>query len=208
MIRKLPLLLLLVPTAVLADRGELYTLLEVSPAALRDAGPFATGAASWKPLPVAGQLLGYYGLTHGLHVGASLGLGRAPNWVSRDVAWQLPDGSSPTGNLYEDLFTLRAGGLASYRLDTGYPVAPVGRLELGLSLQRFSNRAFIPSNTTLQLPVDSSTTVAPYARVTVGAEVRFANHWLASFGLGGRRLLGSRTPWQVEASLAAGYIWW
>lgn len=201
------LALLLLPVAARADRGEWYTQLEFAPSAVRLEAPGPDTSAAWRFLPSLNALV-HYGLTHELTVGGTVGIGYGRNLLLQGVALQLPEGSRPRGDLYEDLLALSLAGVASYRLDTGLRVAPVARLELGLSADYFHNRAFFPAGTSLELPQDATFDVAPYARLVLGAEYRIADHWTAFLGAGARREVGGRTPWCLEASLAAAFLWW
>ncbi|MFY0584379.1 hypothetical protein ACN28S_67755 [Cystobacter fuscus] len=91
------------------------------------------------------------GLTHELLVGSALDLTYGRDILFSDAALELADGSRPRGRLYEDLLGLSLGAVAAYRYDTGYSIAPVVRVELGLAGRFFHNRTFLPSNTTVQI---------------------------------------------------------
>jgi hypothetical protein len=204
----LPLLaLLLLPLSARADRGELYTLLELSPSASRLAAPSTSAGPAWKLLP-AGKVLVLRGLTHELLVGGALGVAYGKDLLFQDAAIELTDGSSPRGRLYEDLLGLSLGAAAAYRYDTGYPVAPVLRAELGLAGRFFHKRTFLPANTTVQIAEPSLTEWTPYSHVALGAELRFADKWVGALGLGATRYFHGRAPWQVGGFLVIGRIWW
>lgn len=208
MSRALPLLaLLLLPLSARADKGELYTLLELSPSASRLAAPSSSAGPSWQLLP-AGKVLVLRGLTHELLLGGALGVAYGKDLLYRDAALELDDGSRPRGLLYEDLLGLSVGAVAAYRYDTGYSIAPVLRVELGLAGRFFHNRAFLPANTTVQLAQPSFTQWTPYSHVALGSELRFADKWVAALSVGATRSFRGRVPWQVDTSLVIGRIWW
>lgn len=205
--RALLFLLLLLPLSARADRGELYTLLELSPSASRLAAPSSSAGPSWKLLP-AGKVLVLRGLTHELLLGGALGVAYGKDLLFRNAALELDDGSRPRGSLYEDLLGLSVGAVAAYRYDTGYSIAPVLRAELGLTGRLFHNRTFLPANTTVQIAGPSLTEWAPYSHLALGAELRFSDRWVAALGLGATKHFRGRIPWEVDASLVIGRVWW
>lgn len=205
----LPLCLFLLPLAARADKGELYTLLELSPSVARLSSPSSSAAPSWKPLP-AGKVLVLHGLTHELLLGGALGVAYGKDLLFQDATLELADGSRPRGHLYEDLARLSLGAAAAYRYDTGYALAPVLRVELGLAGALSHNRTFLPANTTVQIAQDSLITWTGYSHVALGAELRFREHWVATAGLGATGHAGARrkSDWEIGASLVIGRIWW
>src|SRR5690348_4972916 len=84
-----------------ADRRELTAALEAAPALVRLDDPL-TGASSSSGLGASASVNVFYGLTHEIHLGATLGFRTAPDVVFRDQAITLPDGSRPRGDLYEN----------------------------------------------------------------------------------------------------------
>lgn len=208
MSRALSLLaLLLVPLSARADRGELYTLLELSPSASRLDAPSSPAGPSWKMLP-AGKVLVLRGLSHELLLGGALGVAYGKDLLFQNASLELDDGSRPRGRLFENLLGLTIGAVAAYRYDTGYSIAPIVRAELGLSGRFFHNRTFLPANTSVQIAEPSLTEWTPYSHVALGAELRFADKWVAALGVGATRSFRGRVPWQVDASLVIGRIWW
>lgn len=201
------LALLVLPLSARADRGELYTLLELAPSASRLTAPSTSAGPAWKLLPAAKALV-LHGLTHELLLGGALGVTYGKDLLFQDAALELADGSRPRGRLYEDLLGLSLGAVAAYRYDTGYSIAPVVRAELGLAGRLFHNRTFLPANTTAQIAEPSLAEWTPYSHVALGAELRFADKWVATLGLGATKHFRGRIPWEVDASLVIGRVWW
>ncbi len=153
------------------------------------------------------QLVAYYGLTHSLHVGAAFGFSGGLNTAYQRMTLQLEDGSRPTGDLFEDFFTVTAAAVLAYRLDTGYPLAPLARVELGGNFVRYPHGEFFPDQTRLALALPTRSELVPSARLVMAVEYRFADRWVASVGLSARRHFGGRSPWLLTVPLSAGVIW-
>lgn len=200
------LLLLLVPLAAHADRGELYTLLEVTPGQSSSSGPFESTATVFHSTPGA-QLVAYYGLNHSLDVGAALGITGGRNTAWRHVTPQLADGSRPTGDFFEDFFSATAAAVLTWRLDTGYPFAPLARAEFGAALLGYPRAEFFPDNTRLALSIPARMELVPSMRLVTAIEYRFTDRWVASVGLAARHNFGGRTPWQLSLPVSVGVIW-
>ncbi|RKH92983.1 hypothetical protein [Corallococcus sp. AB038B] len=198
--------LLLLPSAALADRGELYTLLEGGPSllAVDDA---LDGEARATPAALGAQLLAYYGLSNTLHVGAAFG-GVLRNDVGyMGKTYRTQDGSQPQGDFFQNLTGISLAAVAAYRVDTGYDLAPVFRLELGAAYLRYSALQFYPANVSLALDVPTRSEFAPTARAVAGLEYRFASSYVASIGLSARRNFGARAAWSVDLPVHFGLIW-
>ena len=200
------LAVLLVPLSARADRGERYALVELTPGRGSFSGP-VDGTSPASNFSTGAQLVTYYGLTHSLNVGASLGVSGGFNTAWRRMTLPLADGSRPTGDFFEDFFSATAAALVTYRLDTGYPLAPLARLELGCSILSYPHAEFFPDNTRLALPYPARPELVPSARLVAAVEYRFADRWVASLGLSAHRHFGGRTSWLLSVPLSVGYIW-
>jgi hypothetical protein len=198
--------LLLASWPARADRGELYTLLEVTPGRSSLSRTF-DGPSTAQLFTPGVQLSACYGLTHSLHVGAALGFSAGFNTAWRRVTLQLADGSHPTGDLFEDFFSATAAAVLSWRVDTGHPFAPLARVELGGTLLGYPHAEFFPDHTRLALALPQHTELVPSTRLVVALEYRFADRWVASLGLSARHHFGGRTPWQLSVPLSVGAIW-
>lgn len=200
------LALLLVSLPARADRRELYTLLEVTPGRGFFSSPF-DGAPPATNFSAGAQLITCYGLTHSLHIGAALGFSGGLNTAYRRMTLPLEDGSRPMGDLFENFFSATTAAVLAWRLDTGYPFAPLARVELGGAFLSYPHGEFFPDHTRLALALPARSELVPTARLVAAVEYRFADRWVTSIGLSARRNFGGRTPWLLAVPLSVGAIW-
>lgn len=205
-VRRAAALLLLLSVPALADRREGYVLLEggLGVQLLKDA---ASGSKSGTGLGPAGELQLFYGLTNSLHAGV---YGRgffSPDVAFADVTATLPDGSMPSGALYQNAHGFGGGALLRWRFDTGYEVAPFAQLELGFGWARFSRLELIPSRRGYGLSLPMRDVFTADGRVVLGVEVRLIEHLVLEAVLGARGALSPLLPWQLDAALAVGAVW-
>lgn len=204
--RLLLLAALLLPLVATADRRELYGTLTLGPAFLVVTDPAAGDSTTTRPA-LSAELVGYYGLTNSLHVGASLRFLGTKDARFPSLTVQQPDGSTPSGSLYLDTWGLGAAALAAYRLDTGFNLAPVARVEVGLAYTRYSNLALIPESLAYALPLPSLSDLAFITRASLALEYRLGDRFVASAGVGIRHAIGSLTTWTLDIPLTFGVIW-
>lgn len=200
-------LALLVPALALADRRELYTQVGVGPSflVLRDA---AEGKAPGTLLALGLEASAYYGLTNELHVGGVVRAALGRDAAFQGVHLQQRDGSELTGALYEDPFALGAAALLVYRVSTGSELAPLARLELGVSHHRYSRLLFVPAGTTLGVDLLDASETSLGGRLTLALEYRFLSTFVASLGASAQASLGgSRAPWRFELPFTVGVVW-
>lgn len=204
--RPAPLVLaVLLSTPALADRRELYLELEAGLGVqlLADA---ATATQRGTGLGPALQLSAFYGLTNSLHVGGYARGFFAPDIAFPSVTATLADGSTPTGTLYENAFGAGAGGLARWRFDTGYPIAPFAQLELGVAWVRFEKLQLIPNGRNFGLELPSQSLLALDGRALIGLEWRLGDRFVLALHFAGRRAFNRVAQWQLDAALAACFI--
>jgi hypothetical protein len=206
MVRLPALLCLCLATTAAADRREGYVLLEggLGVQLLHD------GAAALAPgtgLGPAGELQLFYGFTNSLHVGGYARGFWAPDTAFTGVTATLPDGSTPTGTLYENVHGFGGGALVRWRFDTGYLVAPFAQLELGVAWLRIDNQELIPTGRDFGLSLSMRDVLTADGRLAVGVEVRLLEHLVLELVLGARHTLSPFLPWQFDGALAAGVVW-
>ena len=142
-----------------------------------------------------------------MNVGATLGFSGGFNTAYRRMTLQLEEGSRPTGDLFENFFSTTAAAVLAWRLDTGYPFAPLSRVELGGTFLSYTHVEFFPDHTRLALALPSRSELVPSARLVAAVEYRFADRWVASIGLSARHSFGGRTPWLLSVPFSVGTIW-
>jgi hypothetical protein len=204
--RAVLLVLLLLPFHARADRRELYALLSASPAVLSLQAPVEGAPSTTAPALGAG-LVGYYGLTNTLHVGASLDLLGTRNARFPGVTRVQPDGSPLTGTFFLNAWTVGLSALALYRFDTGYALAPVARVQVGLTRHAFTHQQLIPEGQRFAVDVPGEARLALTAGASLGAEYRWNAHLVASVAVRVGRSFQVRAPWAVELPLAVGWVW-
>lgn len=205
--KRLPVLaFILVSAPALADRRELYVLLEGGAAveSLRDAPSLTQSGTAVGP---AGELQAFYGLSNTLHLGGYVRGLYAPNVSFQGVAAVLEDGSRPTGTLYEDTHGFGAGVLARWRFDTGYTLAPLAQLELGATWRRYRLQQLIPSGKDFAISLPDKDELAPDVRLVAGVEYRVLDQVLLELLVGARRPLAGVIAWQLTGSVAVGLVW-
>lgn len=203
---RLALLCCLLSSSALADRREFYGMLEggLGVQFLADA---ASGSKPGTGLGPAGEVQLFFGLTNSLHVGV---YGRgffSPDVAFADVTATLPDGSMPSGALYENAHGFGGGAMLRWRFDTGYDIAPFAQLELGFGWARFSKLELIPSRRDYGLPLPMREVFTADGRLVIGLEVRLIEHLVLEVAVGGRRSLSDVIPWQLDACVGVGTVW-
>lgn len=196
----------LVPGIAQADRKELYVALGLEPALMHTNDAYDT-RASGNTTRGALALTAYYGLTNTLHVGAALRSTMAKDIHVSPIAVQLPDGTRPTGTLYEDLFAVSLGAVAHYRVDTGYRTAPTLSLEAGLASYSYTNRIHSPNNAGYAFTVRSTSDTAPYVRPAVGVEYRATDRVVVAVSVAAELAPGVHQPWAIGIPFNVGLIW-
>lgn len=198
-------LVLLAAPPALADRRELYALLEGGAGLHLQKDP-AAAAQTGAGVGLAGQLHVFYGITNSLHVGGWVRGFWAPDIAFASVTPTLADGSTPTGTLYANAHGFAGGALARWRFDTGFAVAPWVQLELGLGWQRFSLQQLIPTGRDFAIPLPLRDELSPEARLAGGVEYRLLERLLLQLVLGVRRNFGAVAQWQFDLSLGVGVV--
>lgn len=196
----------LIASRASADRRELTAALEMAPALVRIDDPL-TGASSSTALGGSASVTLFYGLSHEIHLGGTLGFRTAPDVAFRDQTITLPDGSRPRGDLYENAHAVTAGVLLHLRWDTGEDFAPFGRLEIGGGYFSYTNLAHYPSGAQLSIPLPTLQEFALTGRGSVGLEYRFWNRFVAAAALAFRYDFNSLSVWQLELPLSFGVTW-
>lgn len=189
-----------------ADRRELTAALEVAPALVRIDDPL-TGATSSTAFGGSASVTLFYGFTHELHLGGTLGFRTAPDVTFRDQTITLPDGSRPRGDLYENAHAVTAGALLHLRWDTGEDFAPFARLEIGGGYFSYTNLAHYPSGAQLSIPLPGLQELAVTGCVSLGLEYRFWNRFVGSVALAIRHNFNALSVWQVNLPLSIGLVW-
>jgi hypothetical protein len=190
-----------------SDAGEFQASVEVVPTLAGVVDPVTAERLAW-PLVGGLRLSAVYGLDHQFHLGLAVHVGGAPDVHFAGVAFPLPDGSRPGGDLFTNLLAAGAGILGHFRLDTGEPWAPFARVELGGSYCQFSGIAHYPSGTGLRLGQEARTELAPSGRAALGLEYRFGNRILGSLAIAVQGNMGARWAWQFELPITVAYVWW
>lgn len=200
------ILVLLAPMLTRAERGELYTLLEGAPSIVSTADAL-DGTNSQARAALGGRLVAYYGLTHELHLGGALHGFYRPDIRFADKQLTLTDGSTPNGDLWENVGQFGAAAVLAYRFDTGHLWAPVLRAEVGASLHRYTSLQFFASAGSFSQTEKNRSEFRPDARLVGSLEYRFWDRFIASAGLGVQRSFGALTGWRFDLPLSLGAIW-
>jgi hypothetical protein len=190
-----------------ADGRELYTTFSAAPSATKFEPAAGTGSGVFAVGPAFGLGV-FYGVSHTVHVGARFRFA-----LARDVAFErtsvmLPDGSRPSGMLYENATHFDLTALLHYRFDTGEGWAPFFELEAGGGHTQYSGLQQFPSGTTLAVPLADVARTAPVGRGAVGMEWRLWNRLIVSAALAGGFQLGALAPWALELPVSVGVVWW
>jgi hypothetical protein len=194
--------LLLAPCSAWADARELYVLVEGAPALLFLKDPSA-GQASTRQVAFLGAVTAYYGFTNSLHLGLNAHLA-----ITDNVSFPgLSIDSLPQGTLYENVLAVGADALAAYRLDTGYPVAPVARLQFGGTYQSYLGQQLVTNDMAHAVALPDKSELVWGVQLGLGAEYRFGDHLVASLGVAARYSLSGLIRWQLSLPLTAGVIW-
>lgn len=203
--RALALLFCLSAAAALADRRELYVTGSASAAQLQLQDP-AGGAVGASPFGLGAELGAFYGITNSIHVGGSASFSLTRDASFSGVSVRLDDGSQPRGALYQDAWSLTAGPYVHYRYDTGYDLAPIGRLGVSAGYVQYSRLQLIPDGRDFAIPFPDQSEFVFGARALLGAEYRFNDWMVASIAIGARHHFNSLWPWQFELPLTFGMI--
>lgn len=199
-------LVLLLAVPARADQRELYTSLELSPSILL-LDDTLDGRSHASQVAAGGGILVYYGLTNTVHVGLAARALWTPNVQFPGKQYALTDGSSPSGSLFEDVLGFGGALVGAYRFDTGLPIAPVFRLELGGTYLRYNHLQFIADNTQVSFSFPALSELVFGAKAVLAVEYRFGNHFVASLGVGARKNFNSLNTWQFELPITVGWIW-
>ncbi|BDG08627.1 hypothetical protein [Anaeromyxobacter paludicola] len=202
----LAVLAMLRPVPAHADRGETYALLSVEPGVAGFSDP-SLGRASSTQFRSELGLVGYYGLTNALHVGAAVRYATSSGLSFSPSAAGLPGGPTYPGTLVATDQAFSASALALYRFDSGYHLAPVLAGEVGYTTQSLHDVALVPQGTSYGIPLSSRTDSAPFARVSALVEWRFANRWVSIAGVAVMRTGLQSAPWQCTFPIMVGMIW-
>jgi hypothetical protein len=196
---------LLLSSAALADRQEFYVVPTFGPELLRMSAP-THGSMATKPT-LGFSLSGFYGLTNSLHAGVALHYASLANVPFDRTSATLTDGSQPTGTLYSDSSLYGATVFALYRLNMPSALVPVFKLGVGPVIASYKNLALFPEGTQFQIAQPDQSEVGFATQLSVGAQYRLGNHFLASAALEVRRNFGTHTPWEYALPISAGYVW-
>lgn len=194
------------PSVVRADQGELYTSVELSPqfSHVSDAVTEASHTTTFTP---AASFSVLYGITNTIHVGATVHFMMARNVTYQPITLRLPDSSSSTGALYEDITAYGASLAAAYRFDTGTHLAPIIQADVGLASLAYSNVSHVPSGILYAIAFPSVSELVLEVRASARLEYRFGDHMVASGGAGVILAPGSLTPWTIQLPITVGWIW-
>lgn len=193
--------------AARADRAELHIIPAFSPELMSLTVPTDGSASSASKPTVALSLCGFYGITNTLHVGVELRYTGLKNVPFEHTSVALSDGSSPTGTLYSDTTLYSATAFALYRVDLPSAIVPVFRLGAGPVIGSYKNLALYPDQTQFHLSQPDQSEFGFALTLSVGAQYRVGNHWLAALSVEVRRNLGLHVPWEYALPLSVGYVW-
>jgi hypothetical protein len=185
-----------------ADARETYAVVTLGPSVLVLKDAEQGKASSARPALLA-ELACFYGLTNTLHVGGAFRFAVAKNFAFDGVTISQPT-SSPRGSLYEDATSFGLAAFLAYRVDTGYHLAPVGRLELTATSNHYGNIELVPDGTNYIIGLPSVSEFSLGARALLGAEYRIGDRWVATLGIAVRRDFGGHATFalDVPASIA------
>jgi hypothetical protein len=198
-------LVLVIPATVRADKGELYALIGGQFLLPRyDSALGGPGRAT----PTAGGLdaVAYYGLTNWIHVGAAVHVSRVSDVTFENTRVTLSDGSPSTGAVYLNDLASGGGAVALCRFDTGYRLAPVLSLELGVNHHSYTEIDHVPAGASYQLAFPDVSEFVLSARGELLLEYRFTDHLVAAAGVSAVAEQG-HMPWQLGVPLRFGVIW-
>lgn len=194
------------PSVALADRKELYTVLNVESSNHHFKDP-VHGDSSSNAWGAGLGLASYYGLTNTLHFGGALRVSRAKNVAFDGVTLISGAGTSNTGRLYADTLSFQLGALALYRLDTGHALAPALSFESGVVRRTYSNIGLTPDGASYSLRQANNDETLLYVRAALTLEYRFWERFVASAGVAGQLEPGGLMPWQISIPVNVGLIW-
>ena len=192
---------LLASPAAQADGRELYTLVEAAPAVvvLND---IPTGKATTTRVGFTGGVAAYYGLTNSLHVGLG-----ARVTLANDASFpNLTVSQEPAGTFYENMLGVGADAVVAYRLDTGGPLAPVCRLQIGAAYHLYSAQQLVldPQHA---VPYPDLGQLVAGAQVSVALEYRLGDRIVGSAGLAARYNFSGASPFQFSLPVTVGVVW-
>ena len=197
----------LTPSAARADARELYTLLGYQ-GGVSHYRLAATSDAAVTSYSGAFDLTVYYGVWNALHLGGRLRLSSNSDVPFRSAEVTDPNGSRSRGDVFLDHRALGVGGVAVYRVDSGFALAPVFELGAGLTVHQVRNVAQVRPDGTSTVPLNGSSNVAMYGSGALLLEYRWRDRWLASAGVTVQAETAGPTPWSFFFPLRVGYIWW
>jgi len=190
-----------------ADRREIYTMVAIEPGVASAHAPVQPPGTS-SHVACGAQLAAFYGVTNSIHVGAALSFNYAPNFRYGNVSRRLEDGSStPVGTYFQNGMTVGLGALAQYRFDTGFALAPIARLEVGLNFAQLVGAQLQPDGRDFGIDFAAEGRAVFAARGLVGVEWRVSERWVGSVGIGYRRNFGGSVPWEISVPLGIGLVW-
>jgi hypothetical protein len=205
--------LLLAPRASRADRRDLYATVSVEPQRATFHDPMTESASSTTVIPGSLGLSVFYGLTNTIHFGGAFHYSQTKNVAFEGVS--VTEGGWPaSGTGYADLAAYSLTALGQYRLDTGYSLAPVVRLEAGVASLHYTSAEFRPEGSGYAMAYPDKSKVAFEGRASLLFEYRFRSpqflpveHLVASVGLGYVVHPGSDSPSGLSVPLSIGCIW-
>ena len=205
--RQLALLMiaLVVPATARADKGELYTLVGVQ-LLLPRYDDALSGTARATPTTGGLDAVAYYGLTNWIHVGMAVHVSRTRDMAFENAKVTLSDGSPSTGAVYLNDLAIGGGALALLRLDTGYRLAPVLSLEVGVNHHSYTEIDHVPSGAGYRIAFPDVSEFALSARAEFLLEYRFTDRLIAAAGISTVAEQG-HMPWQLGVPLRFGVIW-
>jgi hypothetical protein len=196
----------LAPTSALADRGEIYALLEFEPAVIHFKDPVLLEKETTQLAGAVG-ITGYFGLTNTIHLGGAVRVSMAKDIEFDGITLTSPGGVTSTGSVYADQLSFSIGAVGLYRFDTGSKFAPLLGLEGGVIHHRYSNVAQYPDGGSYGISQADNSETRPYGRASLALEYRFASRWAASAGVAAQYEPESMSPWQFAFPMRVGFIW-
>jgi hypothetical protein len=194
------------PAAARADRQELYTVAGIAPVVGRYENPLVNSGQTNRS-SFAAEMAVYYGISNSLHFGGIIRASKMTGARFNNVFMELPDKSWSTGTVQADELAFGAGLLGLYRLDTGYPVAPVASAELGFTHHTYSNLAHVPAGQNYGIPFSDKSETRLECRLGLAVEYRFASRFVLSAGAVYGLEPGGLAPWSLSFPVRVGVIW-